>query len=59
MFRYALALVEAGTCVMRYDNEPGKGDHCHVGDVEEAYSFVSAEQLLAGFWKDVERWDRT
>ena len=26
-FRYRLARVVGGTCVLRYDNEPGKGDH--------------------------------
>jgi len=40
--------------VLRYDNEPGKGDHRHIGDAEERYRFKSAEQLLADFWADVE-----
>jgi Family of unknown function (DUF6516) len=26
-FKYALAYVVAGVCVLRYDNEAGKGDH--------------------------------
>jgi hypothetical protein len=29
---YAFAYVVAGTCVLRYDNEAGKGDHRHLGD---------------------------
>jgi len=53
-FRYRLALVVDGECVLRYDNEAGKGDHRHVGDKEHEYRFKSAEQLLADFWKDVE-----
>jgi hypothetical protein len=53
-FRYRLALVVDGACVLRYDNEPGKGDHRHVGDTEERYRFKSAEQLLADFWADVD-----
>lgn len=53
-FRYRLALVVDGTCVMRYDNEAGKGDHRHVGSTEYDYQFESAEQLLADFWTDVE-----
>ena len=52
-FRYRLALVVGGTCVLRYDNEPGKGDHRHVRDREERYRFKSAEQLLADFWTEV------
>ena len=53
-FRYRLALVVDGKCMLRYDNEAGKGDHRHVGDTQERYRFKSAEQLLADFWADVE-----
>jgi hypothetical protein len=42
-----------GRCVVRYDNETGKGDHRHRGDHEEPYAFVSAEKLLADFLADV------
>jgi Family of unknown function (DUF6516) len=31
-FKYRLALVSEETCVLRYDNEAGKGEHKHVGD---------------------------
>jgi signal recognition particle receptor subunit beta len=41
--------------VLRYDNEPGKGDHRHVGEKEEAYEFSTPGQLLADFWTDVKR----
>jgi hypothetical protein len=54
--KYRLALVVAGTCVLRYDNETGKGDHRHAGDVETAYAFASYEELLADFWADVDAW---
>jgi len=53
-FRYRLALVVDGECVLRYDNEAGKGDHRHVRDKEQEYGFKNAEQLLADFWSDVE-----
>lgn len=53
-FRYRLALVVDGVCVLRYDNEAGKGDHRHVGEKEHAYQFKDASQLLADFWKDIE-----
>jgi len=55
-FKYALAYVVAGVCVLRYDNEAGKGDHRHVGDVETEYRFTSPDQLLADFWRDVDQW---
>jgi Family of unknown function (DUF6516) len=52
--RYRLALVVDGDCVLRYDNEAGKGDHWHMRDKEHEYRFKNAGQLLADFWKDVE-----
>jgi hypothetical protein len=55
-FKYHLALVVAGECVLRYDNETGKGDHRHVGEIETSYSFSSYEKLLVDFWADVDAW---
>ncbi len=55
-FKYRLALVVDGVCVLRYDNEAGKGDHRHVLDKEQAYCFVDPDTLLADFWRDVEEW---
>ena len=52
-FKYSLALVVNGTCVLRYDNEQGKGDHRHVRATESQYEFVSVEQLEVDFWTDV------
>lgn len=57
-FKYSLAYVVAGKCVLRYDNEPGKGDHKHLGRVEMPYSFTTPAQWLADFWSDVDRWRR-
>ena len=54
--KYALALIAQGACVLRYDNEAGKGDHRHFGGVERPYRFTSHERLLTDFWKDVDRW---
>lgn len=36
LFKYRLAFVINGLCVLRYDNEAGKGDHRHVGSVESS-----------------------
>ena len=55
-YKYRLALVARGVCVLRYDNEAGKGDHRHVGEVETAYVFVDVDRLIADFWTDVARW---
>lgn len=54
-FKYGLAYVVAGTCVLRYDNEAGKGDHKHLRDVEVAYAFTTLDQLIDDFWADVAR----
>lgn len=53
-YKYRLALVESGTCTLRYDNEAGKGDHRHIGKVEEDYHFSSPDKLLTDFWRDVD-----
>lgn len=55
-FRYRLALVSERACVLRYDNETGKGDHMHIGDRETPYRFMSVEALQRDFWNDVEAW---
>ena len=54
-YKYSLALVVAGECVLRYDNERGKGDHKHEGDVESAYVFTTLNQLFSDFKADVAR----
>jgi hypothetical protein len=53
--KYRLYCGRAGACVVRYDNETGKGDHRHCGAREEPYAFVSLERLLADFTADVAR----
>lgn len=55
-YKYALAYVVKGICVLRYDNEAGKGDHKHVGPIETGYRFTTPAQLLADFWRDVDQW---
>ncbi|MGO7042359.1 DUF6516 family protein, partial [Rhizobium acaciae] len=41
--------------VMRYDNERGKGDHRHLGDLEEPIEFTTLEALFDAFQADMER----
>lgn len=56
-YKYRLAYVVRGECVLRYDNETGKGDHRHFGEKESAYMFTSPEQLIADFQNDIVRWN--
>ena len=43
-FKYRLAYVVNEGCVLRYDNEAGKGDHRHWGDKEFDYRFSTPEK---------------
>jgi hypothetical protein len=56
-FKYRLAYIVRGECVLRYDNEVGKGDHRHFGEKESAYVFTTPEQLVADFQNDIARWN--
>jgi hypothetical protein len=47
-----LALVSGDQCVLRYDNERGKGDH--IDDQECALTFSSMPQLLIDFDPDIQ-----
>jgi len=56
-FKYRLAYVVAGVCVLRYDNEVGKGDRCHMDGVESAYAFTTPDKLMTDFFQDIQRWN--
>jgi hypothetical protein len=44
-----------GTCIVRYDNEAGKGDHRHSGGQEKPYKFKNVETLVGDFLEDIEK----
>jgi hypothetical protein len=52
-FKYRLYCGREGKCIVRYDNEVGKGDHVHYGEVERPYEFQSLEILLLDFDRDI------
>jgi len=56
-FKYRMAYVVSGVCVLRYDNADGKGDHRHFGDKESACTFTTPEKLIADFQRDISRWN--
>jgi len=58
LFKYRLAYVVRGVCVVRYDNEAGKGDHRHFGEKESIYRFTDPDRLIADFQADIARWNR-
>ena len=55
LFKYRLAFVLAGECVLRYDNVSGKGDHRHLFGQATSFSFDSPEQLIQDFLSEARR----
>lgn len=54
LFKYRFYFgFEDGTCLVRYDNERGKGDHKHIGESECPYLFRSMEAAFDDFLEDV------
>jgi hypothetical protein len=52
-FKYRLYYGRGSVCLVRYDNETGKGDHRHVRGREMPNEFKSVEQLRRDFERDV------
>jgi len=55
-YKYRLYFGDSdGNCLVRYDNESGKGDHKHIGEKEISYEFVDRDKLIKDFYRDVIR----
>jgi hypothetical protein len=52
-FKYRMYYGRRGVCLVRYDNETGKGDHRHVHGRELPYEFKSLAELRRDFERDV------
>jgi hypothetical protein len=57
-FKYRLAFVVDEVCVLRFDNEIGKGDHKHIDEEEMPYVFTTVERLMRDFWTAIGQWSR-
>jgi Family of unknown function (DUF6516) len=55
IFKYRLAYIANQRCVLRFDNEAGKGDHKHLDEVEAPYLFANLDALQADFWAEIMR----
>jgi hypothetical protein len=53
--KYSLFYGFPGERIIGYDNERGKGDHVHYGEVEKSYVFRSLKGLIEDFERDVAR----
>lgn len=56
-YKYRLFFGTPEQDYIRYDNERGKGDHCHIGNREAPYQFISVARLLADFQQAIEVWE--
>ena len=56
-YKYRIAYIVNGECVLRYDNEADKGDRRHYGGREGRYTFSTPEKLIADFQRDIKRWN--
>ena len=48
-FKYRAAYALGGVRVVGFDNERGKGDHCHFAGRERPYTFTTVDQLVEDF----------
>ena len=48
-YKYSALYVVQGVRIVGFDNERGKGDHCHLDGEEIPYVFNSVEQLIEDF----------
>jgi hypothetical protein len=51
--KYRLYYGYPDRCLVRYDNEKGKGDHRHWNEKETSYEFESVEKLVDDFKNDI------
>ena len=48
-YKYSAVYVVNGLRIIGFDNERGKGDHCHLEGVEVPYVFTGVDQLIEDF----------
>jgi hypothetical protein len=53
--KYSFFYGRAGERLVLFDNERGKGDHKHIGEIESSYVFESIEKLTEDFMVEVRR----
>jgi hypothetical protein len=49
VYKYRAVYIVNGERMVGFDNERGKGDHCHLDGVESPYNFTTVEQLVEDF----------
>ena len=54
-YKYRMVYIVNGNRVVEFDNERGKGDHCHLDRIERNNDFTTVEQLMADFIAEIEK----
>ena len=54
-YKYRMVYIVNGNRVVGFDNERGKGDHCHLDGIERKYDFTTVEQLMADCIAEIEK----
>jgi Family of unknown function (DUF6516) len=55
LFKYRLFYGRLGERIVGFDNERGKGDHCHLDGKELPYQFSTIEKLVRDFRGEIFR----
>ncbi|ARS65986.1 hypothetical protein GOD17_05330 [Sinorhizobium medicae] len=55
LYKYRLFFGRNGERIVGFDNERGKGDHCHLDGKEFRYTFVDTKKLKKDFLAEVQR----
>lgn len=56
LYKYRLFYGEAGVRIVGFDNEVGKGDHCHLDGKQKPYIFTDVDKLVDDFLTAVREW---
>lgn len=48
-YKYRAVYIAEGHRIVGFDNERGKGDHCHLDGLELPYTFTTVEQMVEDF----------
>ena len=54
-YKYRLFYGRDGRRIVGFDNERGKGDHCHLDGQEHPYTFSTVAALLDDFRAEIEK----
>lgn len=55
LFKYRLFYGKDGRRIVGFDNDGGKGDHCHLDGDEHPYTFTTPDALLSDFRKEISK----